>query len=79
MQVVALPEPVPVKLTFDSGQKLSLEGYLAFCRANPDLRAMLDLQKSDYRSRHWHDYFEAGAWGALQALLGTAFSSNGAK
>jgi Uma2 family endonuclease len=39
MQVVTLPEPVPVKLTFDSGQKkLSLEGYLAFCRANPDLR-----------------------------------------
>jgi diguanylate cyclase (GGDEF)-like protein len=39
-----------------------------FVRANPALRAMLDLQKSDYRLRHWHDYFEAGAWGALQAL-----------
>jgi Uma2 family endonuclease len=38
MQVVALPEPVPVKLTFDSERKLTLEGYLAFCRANPDLR-----------------------------------------
>lgn len=39
-----------------------------FVRANPALRAMLDLQKSEYKLRHWHDYFEAGAWGALQAL-----------
>src|SRR5215471_15955507 len=38
MQVVTLPEPVPVKLSFDREQKLSLEGYLAFIRANPDLR-----------------------------------------
>jgi Uma2 family endonuclease len=38
MQVVTLPDPVPVKLSFDPEQKLSLEGYLAFCRANPDLR-----------------------------------------
>jgi Uma2 family endonuclease len=35
---VALPEPVAVKLSFDREQKLSLEEYLAFCRANPDLR-----------------------------------------
>ena len=39
-----------------------------FVRANPALRAMLDLHKSDYKARHWNDYFEAGAWGALQAL-----------
>ena len=39
-----------------------------FVRANPALRAMLDLQKSDYKLRHWHDYFEPGAWGALQGL-----------
>ncbi|WP_244816965.1 bifunctional diguanylate cyclase/phosphodiesterase [Caballeronia sp. Lep1P3] len=39
-----------------------------FVRANPALRAMLDLQKSEYKLRHWHDYFEPGAWGALQAL-----------
>ncbi|MDR5797040.1 EAL domain-containing protein [Caballeronia sp. LZ008] len=39
-----------------------------FVRANPALRAMLDLQKADYKVRHWNDYFEAGAWGALQAL-----------
>jgi Uma2 family endonuclease len=40
MQVhVALPEQdVPVRLRFDSGKKLSEEAYLAFCRANPDLR-----------------------------------------
>ncbi|SAK53260.1 sensory box protein [Caballeronia arationis] len=39
-----------------------------FVRANPALRAMLDLHKAEYKSRHWNDYFEAGAWGALQAL-----------
>ncbi|HEY1997050.1 putative bifunctional diguanylate cyclase/phosphodiesterase [Paraburkholderia sp.] len=39
-----------------------------FVRANPALRSMLDLQKAEYRSRHWKHYFEAGAWGSLQAL-----------
>ncbi|MDR5856785.1 EAL domain-containing protein [Caballeronia sp. LZ062] len=39
-----------------------------FVRTNPALRAMLDLQKAEYKLRHWHDYFEPGAWGALQAL-----------
>ena len=39
MQVVTLPEPgVSVKLWFDAGRRLSLEAYLAFCRANPGLR-----------------------------------------
>ncbi len=39
-----------------------------FVRANPALRSMLDLQKAEYKVRHWNDYFEPGAWGALQAL-----------
>lgn len=39
-----------------------------FVRANPALRAMLDLQRAEYKTRHWNEYFEAGAWGALQAL-----------
>ena len=39
MPVVTLPDPgVSVKLSFDTGRRLSLEAYLAFCRANPDLR-----------------------------------------
>lgn len=38
MQVVALPEPVPVKLSFDPEQRLTDKQYLAFCRANPKLR-----------------------------------------
>jgi diguanylate cyclase (GGDEF)-like protein len=39
-----------------------------FVRANPALRSMLSLQKAEYKVRHWNDYFESGAWGALQAL-----------
>jgi diguanylate cyclase (GGDEF)-like protein len=39
-----------------------------FVRANPALRLMLDLRKAEYRERHWKEHFEAGAWGALQAL-----------
>jgi diguanylate cyclase (GGDEF)-like protein len=39
-----------------------------FVRANPALRAMLHMQKSDYGLRHWNDYFEPGAWGSLEAL-----------
>lgn len=39
-----------------------------FVRANPALRTMLDLHKAEYKVRHWNDYFESGAWGALQAL-----------
>jgi diguanylate cyclase (GGDEF)-like protein len=39
-----------------------------FVRANPALRAMLDLRKTGYKDRHWKDHFEAGAWGSLQAL-----------
>ncbi|MGF6760051.1 diguanylate cyclase (GGDEF)-like protein [Paraburkholderia sp. GAS33] len=39
-----------------------------FVRANPALRAMLDMRKGEYRDRHWKDYFEPGAWGSLQAL-----------
>jgi diguanylate cyclase (GGDEF)-like protein len=39
-----------------------------FVRANPALRSMLDLRKTEYRDRHWKDYFEPGAWGSLQAL-----------
>jgi Uma2 family endonuclease len=38
MPVVVLPEHETVRLTFDSGQKLCEQEYLAFCRANPDLR-----------------------------------------
>ncbi len=40
MQVqVSLPQQgVPVRLWFDSGKGLSDQAYLAFCRANPDLR-----------------------------------------
>lgn len=45
---------------------LDSEGH--FVRANPALRAMLDLHKTEYKVRHWNDYFEAGAWGSLQAL-----------
>jgi diguanylate cyclase (GGDEF)-like protein len=39
-----------------------------FVRANPALHSMLDLHKAEYKVRHWNDYFEPGAWGALQAL-----------
>ena len=39
-----------------------------FVRANPALRAMLDLRKAEYKVRLWKDYFEPGAWGSLQAL-----------
>ncbi|WP_158939081.1 EAL domain-containing protein [Burkholderia sp. S171] len=39
-----------------------------FVRANPALQSMLSLQKAEYKVRHWNDYFESGAWGALQAL-----------
>ncbi len=39
-----------------------------FIRANPAMRSMLDLHKAEYKVRHWNDYFESGAWGALQAL-----------
>ncbi|WP_370467312.1 putative bifunctional diguanylate cyclase/phosphodiesterase [Caballeronia sp. BR00000012568055] len=45
---------------------LDADGH--FIRANPALRSMLELQKADYKLRHWNDYFEPGAWGALQAL-----------
>ena len=38
MQVVALPELVPVTLSDYSGEKFSDAAYLAFCRANPNLR-----------------------------------------
>jgi Uma2 family endonuclease len=38
MQVVALPNPVALKLSDYSGEKFSDAAYLAFCRANPDLR-----------------------------------------
>ncbi len=38
MQVVALPSPVAVKLSDYSGEKFSDAAYLAFCRANPNLR-----------------------------------------
>ena len=38
MQVVALPKLVPVTLSDYSGEKFSDAEYLAFCRANPDLR-----------------------------------------
>nr|WP_313957425.1 EAL domain-containing protein [Paraburkholderia sp. BCC1885] len=39
-----------------------------FVRANPALRSMLDLSKTEYKVRLWKDYFEPGAWGSLQAL-----------
>ena len=35
---VVLPEHESVRLVFDSGKKVSDDAYLAFCRANPDLR-----------------------------------------
>src|SRR6266853_958744 len=38
MQVIALPELVPVTLSDYSGEKFSDAAYLAFCRANPNLR-----------------------------------------
>lgn len=38
MQVVALPKLVPVKLSDYGGEKFSDAAYLAFCRANPNLR-----------------------------------------
>jgi len=38
MQVVALPDLVPVTLSDYSGEKFSDAAYLAFCRANPNLR-----------------------------------------
>ncbi|WP_240702223.1 EAL domain-containing protein [Trinickia terrae] len=46
----------------------TLDSRGRFVRANPALRAMLGMQKSDYGLRHWNDYFEPGAWGSLQAL-----------
>jgi Uma2 family endonuclease len=39
MPVIALPDlAAPVRLHFDSGARLSDKDYLAFCRANPELR-----------------------------------------
>jgi len=38
MQVVALPKLIPVTLSDYSGEKFSDAAYLAFCRANPNLR-----------------------------------------
>ena len=38
MQVVALPARVPVTLSDYGGEKFSDAAYLAFCRANPNLR-----------------------------------------
>ncbi|WP_240766225.1 EAL domain-containing protein [Paraburkholderia flava] len=46
----------------------TLDGEGRFVRANPALRTMLDLHRTDYGTRHWGDYFEAGAWAALQTL-----------
>lgn len=38
MQVVALPKLIPVTLSDYGGEKFSDAEYLAFCRANPNLR-----------------------------------------
>ena len=38
MQVVTLPELLPVTLSDYSGEKFSDAAYLAFCHANPNLR-----------------------------------------
>jgi len=38
MQVVALPKLIPVRLSDYSGEKFTDAEYLAFCRANPNLR-----------------------------------------
>ena len=38
MQVIALPELVPVTLAEYGGEKFSDASYLAFCRTNPNLR-----------------------------------------
>jgi Uma2 family endonuclease len=38
MQLTLPERGVSVKLSFDTPQKLPLSAYLAFCRANPDLR-----------------------------------------
>src|SRR6516162_418639 len=36
---VQMPGPqVPVRLVFETGRGVSKDAYLAFCRANPDLR-----------------------------------------
>jgi Uma2 family endonuclease len=59
---VALPDrDVPVKVLYDSEDKLSREAYVAFCKANPDLRIERSVDgeivivssagaESDYRS-----------------------------
>ncbi|MGH8780424.1 putative bifunctional diguanylate cyclase/phosphodiesterase [Paraburkholderia sp.] len=68
----------------------TLDGEGRFVRANPALRTMLDLRRSDYGTRHWGDYFEEGAWAALQTLAyqgsagelelaGAAAGGNGAR
>jgi Uma2 family endonuclease len=38
MRSIELPGNETVRIVFDSDNKLTLQDYLAFCRANPDLR-----------------------------------------
>lgn len=46
----------------------TLDSNGRFVRANPAMCSMLDLHRAEFEVRHWNDYFESGAWGALQAL-----------
>jgi Uma2 family endonuclease len=44
MQVALPKQGTPVRLVFDTARGLSEEEYLAFCRANPDLRCELTAE-----------------------------------
>jgi Uma2 family endonuclease len=86
MQVhVALPrQEAPVRLSFDSGKKLSDDAYVAFCHANPDLRVEKSAEgeiiivppaggESDYRSNKVAAQLDR--W-AEEDGRGTAFGSS---
>ncbi len=47
----------------------TLDATGRFVRTNPALRHMLGLLKSEYRTRHWNDFFEPGAWAKLETHL----------
>ena len=41
----------------------------AFVRFNPASSEMLGVDLSENNHKHWHDFFEPGAWGRLQDLV----------
>ena len=47
----------------------TLDSTGRFARANPALLQMLGLNRVSYRTHHWNDFFEAGAWGKLELML----------